>query len=79
MGRKSVIFGIWLLGFVLGFIGYLVLPWIGKWFIEVIPYLVKNEVLFGAFITGIAGSIITTISVAIWARFSEKRSESVMR
>lgn len=72
MGRKSIIFGIWLLGYVIGFIGYLILPWAGKWFSEIIPRLIENEILFGAFLTGIAGSMITTLSAVIWARFSKK-------
>ncbi|MEM1525405.1 MAG: hypothetical protein QW372_06935 [Nitrososphaerales archaeon] len=72
MGRKSIIFGIWLLGYAIGFIGYLILPWAGKWFSEIIPRLIENEILFGAFLTGIVGSMITTLSAVIWARFSKK-------
>jgi len=70
LGRKSVLFGFWLLGFTLGFIGYLVSPSIGRWLMEFLPQIFKNEALVGAFLSGIAGSIITTISVALWAKLS---------
>ncbi len=68
MGRKSAIFGFWLLGFTLGFGGYLASPSVGSWLMEILPQLFVSETFVGAFIAGLATSIITMVSVFLWAK-----------
>jgi hypothetical protein len=68
MGRKSVLFGFALLGFTLGFTGYLASPSIGAWLMEILPQIFISEALAGAFLAGVGGSLITTVSAALWAR-----------
>ena len=70
MGSKLIIFGIWFLGFMLGFAGYIAYPWIGNWLMEVMPQIFINETLVGALLSGIAGSLITTVAVIVWSRIS---------
>jgi len=68
MGRKAVLFGFALLGYTLGFTGYLASPAIGNWLMKILPQIFISEALAGAFLSGVVGSIITTVSAAIWAR-----------
>ena len=70
MGRKAVIFGFWLLGFCFGFIGYLVYPNLVDWLMLVLPALFTDRMVAGAFLSGIAGSIITTVAVLLWSYLS---------
>ena len=66
MSRGLAIFSFWLLGFGIGFIGYLSLPAISDWFSTVLPQFV-NSAIIGALIAGMAGSAVSTIMVVTWA------------
>jgi uncharacterized protein YacL len=72
MSRKIAIFAFWLLGFGIGFIGYLSLPNIAHWFSLNVPSFL-NQVVIGALVAGIAGSAISTFTIVLWAN----RSSSV--
>ncbi|MBI4257942.1 MAG: hypothetical protein HY619_03210 [Thaumarchaeota archaeon] len=70
MGRKATIFGIWVIGYSLGFLGYLAAPMMGTWLLSILPSLAL-ESMVGALISGIVSSVIVTFLVMLWARFSE--------
>ena len=57
MSRGLAIFSFWLLGFGIGFIGYLSLPGIADWFSIVLPKFV-NQAIIGALIAGMVGSAV---------------------
>ena len=66
MSRGLAIFSFWLLGFGIGFIGYLLLPGIADWFSIVLPTFV-NQAIIGALIAGMVGSAVSTFTVVTWA------------
>jgi hypothetical protein len=66
MSRGIAIFSFWLLGFGIGFIGYLSLPGIADWFSTVLPQFV-NQAIIGALIAGMVGSAVSTCTVVTWA------------
>lgn len=70
MGRKLVITAFWLLGFSLGFFGYLVYPTVAATLSALLPALFSDRRVVGAFLAGVAGSIITTITVILWSYLS---------
>lgn len=70
MGRKTILAGFWLLGFSIGFIGYLIYPGLVDFLMHALPSLFTDKVVVGAFLSGIAGSIITTVSVVLWSYLS---------
>ena len=70
MGKLAIIFGIWAVGFILGFGGYLASPSIGKFLMDTLPQIFVSEALVGSFISGLASSIITVVSVIVWVRMS---------
>lgn len=72
MSRKIAIFAFWLLGFGIGFVGYISLPDIAHWFALNVPNFL-NQFVIGALISGIAGSAVSTFSIVFWAN----RSSSV--
>ena len=55
MSRKLAIFLFWMLGFGLGFTGYLSLPGLTGWFSTALPNFL-NQAMIGALIAGVAGS-----------------------
>jgi hypothetical protein len=69
MSRRIAIFAFWLMGFGIGFIGYLCLPNIAHWFALNVPSFL-NQVVIGALITGIIGSAVSTLSIVMWANRS---------
>jgi uncharacterized protein YacL len=69
MSRRIAIFAFWLLGFGIGFIGYLSLPNIAHWFALNVPSFL-NQVVIGALITGIIASAVSTFSIVMWANKS---------
>lgn len=71
MGRKSTIFGIWLAGYALGFVGYIVAPVLGTWLLTILPQIILIETVLGALISGLVSSVIVTLLVAAWAKFSD--------
>lgn len=66
MSRGLAIFSFWLLGFGIGFIGYLSLPGIADWFSTVLPQFV-NQAIIGAVIAGMVGSAVSTFTIVTWA------------
>lgn len=66
MSRGFAIFCFWLLGFAIGFMGYLIFPNFSGWFQEVFPKFF-DQTIIGALIAGIVGSAISTLSIVTWA------------
>ena len=66
MSRWIAIFAFWILGFGIGFLGYLSMPSIAAWFKEFMPTFVNQSVV-GAVIAGMIGSAVTTFTVITWA------------
>jgi hypothetical protein len=55
MSRKLAIFLFWMLGFGLGFTGYLSLPGLTGWFSTALPNFL-DQAMIGALIAGVVGS-----------------------
>ncbi|MBI2183704.1 MAG: hypothetical protein HYU39_01965 [Thaumarchaeota archaeon] len=70
MGRKATIAGIWFIGYSLGFLGYLAAPMLGTWLLAILPSLAL-ESMVGALISGLVSSVIVTLLVMLWAKFSD--------
>lgn len=70
MGRKAILTGFWLVGFAIGFFGYLVYPNVADFLMAVLPTLFASRQIVGAFLSGIAGSIITTVTLIMWSYLS---------
>jgi hypothetical protein len=66
MSRKLAIFLFWLLGFSIGFIGYLSLPGLTGWFSTALPNFL-NQSMIGALIAGVTGSALSTFTIVCWA------------
>jgi len=71
MGRKAILAGFWLIGFTIGFFGYLVYPVIAEALAALLP-MITTTVLFGAVLAGIASGIITTSIVLLWGYLTSK-------
>ena len=69
MSRGLVIFLFWILGFSVGFVGYLVLPDIAEWLGEAMPGIIDHETV-GAVVAGMVGSAISTLVIVKWANRS---------
>lgn len=69
MGRKAVLAGFWLLGFCLGFFGYLLFPALAET-AKIFPETLASEAVIGAFIAGLIGSLVTTVTVTVWSYLS---------
>jgi hypothetical protein len=65
MGRGSVIFGFWLLGYALGFIAYIARVPV----IQGIQYIVGSSSadLVGGLVSGFAGSVLMLAFLYIWS------------
>ena len=75
MGRLLAILGIWLAGYLLGFIGYLAYPGLSKMAVTLLPSLLTiDSQMVGALVAGMASSFITVIAVAIWAYTSQPKN-----
>ena len=55
-----------MLGFGVGFAGYLSLPGIADWFTTSMPKFIDQAVI-GALIAGMIGSAVSTFTVVTWA------------
>ncbi len=66
MSRGFAVFIFWLIGFGVGFTGYLSLPGIADWFTTSMPKFIDQAVI-GALIAGMIGSAISTFTVVTWA------------
>jgi hypothetical protein len=70
MGRRTVLLGFSLVGFAIGFFGFLAAPGFADWLATVLPILFSSRYVVGAFLAGIAGSIVSTVSVILWSYLS---------
>lgn len=66
MSRGFAVFIFWLIGFGVGFAGYLSLPGIADWFTTSMPRFIDQAVI-GALIAGMIGSAVSTFTVVTWA------------
>lgn len=66
MSRGFAVFIFWLIGFAVGFAGYLSLPGIADWFTTSMPKFIDQAVI-GALIAGMIGSAVSTFTVVTWA------------
>jgi hypothetical protein len=66
MGRKTILFGFWLLGYALGFFAWLVRAPVYN-FIE--SFGLTSD-MAGALVTGLAGSIMMLVGVFLWSYMS---------
>ncbi len=63
MGRKTVLIGFWLLGYLLGF-----LAWTFRGpLIDAIAHLGVNQDIASAILAGIAGGFLMVVSVLVWS------------
>jgi len=63
MGRKTILFGFWLLGYALGFFAWLVREPV----IRFIENFGLSPDTAGALITGFAGSTVMLVAVILWS------------
>ncbi|HJR85514.1 MAG TPA: hypothetical protein VJ772_09150 [Nitrososphaeraceae archaeon] len=66
MSRGFAVFIFWLIGFGVGFAGYISLPGIADWFTTSMPQFIDQAVI-GALIAGMIGSAVSTFTVVTWA------------
>lgn len=66
MSRKLAIFMFWIIGFAVGFGSYIAFPRLTTWFGSIVPQFF-NESMIGALIAGIIGSVLSTITIIVWA------------
>ena len=66
MSRGFAVFIFWLIGFGVGFAGYLSLPGIADWFTTSMPKFIDQAVI-GALIAGMIGSAVSTFTIVTWA------------
>lgn len=66
MSRGFAVFIFWLIGFGVGFAGYLSLPGLADWFTTSMPKFIDQAVI-GALISGMIGSAVSTFTVVTWA------------
>ena len=65
LGRGTIIFGFWLLGYALGFVAYLArVPFITA-LVEL--FGAANATIIGAAISGLAGSVVMLVFLLVWS------------
>ena len=69
MGRITTIFTIWIVGFLVGFIGWLVYPQISELLVTFVPMIfsIFDTQITNAALVGLTTSIISVIAVLLWA------------
>ncbi len=73
MGRIGMIIGLWLVGFVIGFIGFMIFDALASFLMSILPFLANLDVyLLRAALSGVVASIVTIIAVMVWS-YSSKR------
>ena len=73
MGRISVMIGLWLVGFVVGFIGFIIFDALARALMGLLPFLANIDIyLLRAALSGFVASIVTVIAVVVWS-YSSKR------
>jgi len=68
LGRKLVLFGLWLVGYTLGFVVYLFRKPFADFILFLIPSL--SQELVGAIVSGLGGSVIMISAVVLWSYLS---------
>ncbi|MDA4122935.1 MAG: hypothetical protein OK456_07140 [Thaumarchaeota archaeon] len=63
MGRKTVLIGFWLLGYLLGFLAWTLRDPL----ISAIAHLGVNQDIASAILAGIAGGFLMVVSVLVWS------------
>ncbi len=71
MNRYLIVLIFWIIGFVGGITGYIVLPSIIYFFNSLVPNLF-SKFLLESLIAGVIGSVISTIAILFWAKKSSK-------
>ncbi|MPZ07371.1 MAG: hypothetical protein GEU26_13315 [Nitrososphaeraceae archaeon] len=66
MSRGLIIFLFWVMGFLIGFAGYIVLPDIAEWLGQAVPGFIDHKTV-GALVAGIVGSAVSTLTIVKWA------------
>jgi len=66
MGRRTILFGFWLLGYALGFFAWLVRAPV----IKFVMSLGLSADAASALITGFAGSVVMLVGVVLWSYLS---------
>ena len=69
MSRGFIIFLFWVMGFLIGFAGYMVLPDIAEWLGQAMPGFIDHKTV-GALVAGIVGSAVSTLTIVKWANRS---------
>lgn len=69
MSRGLIIFLFWVMGFLIGFAGYIVLPDITEWLGQAVPGFIDHKTA-GALVAGIVGSAVSTLTIVKWANRS---------
>ena len=69
MSRGFIIFLFWVMGFLIGFTGYIVLPDIAEWLGQAVPGFIDHKTV-GALVAGIVGSAVSTLTIVKWANRS---------
>lgn len=69
MSRGLIIFLFWVMGFLVGFAGYIVLPNIAEWLGQAVPGFIDHKTV-GALVAGIVGSAVSTLTIVKWANRS---------
>lgn len=69
MSRGFIIFLFWVMGFLIGFAGYMVLPDIAEWLGQAVPGFIDHKTV-GALVAGIVGSAVSTLTIVKWANRS---------
>lgn len=63
MGRKTVLIGFWLLGYILGFLAWILRAPL----VDAISRIGVNADIASALLAGIAGGFLMVISVLVWS------------
>ena len=72
MGRTKILVVIWLIGFILGFLGFYIYPSLGQITIDAFPSLASiDPTIQMAAVTGLMTSAFSIIAVVIWARVTD--------
>ncbi len=73
MGRISVMIGLWLVGFVIGFLGFIIFTALAQALMNLLPFLATmDSYLLSATLSGFVGSVVTIIAVTVWS-YSSRR------
>ena len=71
MNRYLIVLIFWIIGFLGGIMGYIILPSVIDFFNSIVPNLF-SKFLLESLIAGIIGSGISTIAILFWAKKSSK-------